>query len=80
MRAARGGEKLLQAFGTVGRYLKTPDLEDSTESHISFLGNQTLRTISKMLLIHVYRVWGLLSGPIVLMSQCKFVDSSPGRT
>lgn len=33
MRAARGWGELLQAFGTVGRYLKTPDLEDPRVSY-----------------------------------------------
>lgn len=59
---------------------QTPDLEDSAESHISLLENQTLMTLSKMLSTQVYRVFWRLWGPLVSMSQCKFVNRNPGRT
>ena len=36
-----------------------------------------LRILSKLLSLQVYRVWGLLLAPLVLMSLCKFVDGSP---
>lgn len=57
---------------------QTPDLEYCTGSYISLLENQTLRTVSAMLPIQVYRVFWLLLGPFVLMSQCRLSTVAPG--